>query len=182
MTMSAQAGREATGVSIDRTASAAVRFESGRIAPRLRGAVERRWVMAMGPLGWGARGLAPRSGAGAGPRPTAGGPAGRFVLRELLAVALADEVEVVGVDGAVAVDVEVGQRDADRAQAVDLVAEEDRVLAVDHAVVVHVTRQDVQPAGELGQRRAGDVQRHAVGLVDPLRQDDREGDRRERDG
>src|SRR5262245_21019608 len=150
MTMSARAGRATQGASIARTASAVARFESGRIAPRLRGAVEGRWVMAMGPLGWGARGLAPRSGAVAGPRPRAGGAAGRLGLRELLAVALADEVEIGGVDKAVAVDVEVRQRDADRAQAVDLVALDHRVLAVDHAVVVHVTRQDVEPAGELG--------------------------------
>ena len=49
----------------------------------------------------------------------------------------------------------------------------DQVLAVDHAVVVEVARQNVELAGEGGDGRIADRDRDPVGLVDRLGQGDR---------
>ena len=79
---------------------------------------------------------------------------------------------VVDIDLAVAVDVAEDRRHGAQ-QAEHLVADGHHVLHVDHPVVVHVARQDVEAAGEGGDQVVADGDGDPIGRVDRLGQGDR---------
>jgi hypothetical protein len=93
----------------------------------------------------------------------------------------ADVIVVGGVDDAVAIDVAEDGGDG----AIDpqpFVANPDEILAVYHAVVVEIARQDVEPAREGGEEVISDRDSNPVGLRDRMSEGDRiarprEGDR-----